>query len=226
MITLTAFEWVPEPRQGFVKDLRVRWALEEAGLAYKEELIGLKEKLSARYRNRQPFAQVPVLETDEVKLFESGAIVLHVAENSEVLMPRDVYGRARTKVWMFAALNSVEPPLEYFADIEFFSSGDQWTGPQRDAAEDAVHGKLVALEHWLGTKDYLESQFSAGDLLMTTVLRNLRTSELLSKYAAVAAYRQRCEARPAFKKAMEDHLRPFGIARRSAAVGSGSVPNV
>lgn len=222
MITITAFEWVPEPRQGFVKDLRVRWALEEAGLIYNVELIGLKEKLSSSYRNRQPFGQVPVLETDEVKLFESGAIVLHVAESSEILMPRDAYGRARTMAWIFAALNSVEPSLEYFADIEFFSSGDSWTGAQRDAAVDDVHRKLAALEHWLGTKDYLENQFTAGDLLMTTVLRNLRTSEILSKYTAVAAYRKRCEARPAFKKAMEDHLRPFGIASRSPTLGSTS----
>src|ERR1700737_2786370 len=115
MITLTAFRWVPPFAQGQVRDLRVRWALEEAGIPYQEWLIGPEDRATAAYRALQPFGQVPAIETDELKLFESGAIVLHIAEKCEALMPADANGRARTTAWMFAALNSVEPPIQTLA---------------------------------------------------------------------------------------------------------------
>ena len=209
MITLTAFSWVPPFAQGQVRDLRVRWALEEAGIPYQERLVGAEDRATAAYRALQPFGQVPAIETDELKLFESGAIVLHIAEGSEVLMPSDANGRARTRAWMFAALNSVEPPIQNLAGIDLFHAGEAWALARRPMVVEAVQMRLMALEAWLGDRDYLEDRFTAGDLLMTTVLRILRHTDLVTERPALKAYQQRCEARPAFQKAMADHLKPF-----------------
>lgn len=209
MITLSAFRSVPPVAQGLVRDFRVRWALEEAGLAYRERLIGSADLATAGYRALQPFGQVPAIETDELKLFESGAIVLHIAERSEALMPSEANGRARTTAWMFAALNSVEPPIQVLAELDLFHAGDAWVPARRATALEIVQNRLGALEDWLGGRDYLENRFTAGDLLMTTVLRILRHTEIVSKRPALKAYQERCEARPAFKKAMADHLKPF-----------------
>ncbi len=190
MITLSAFRSVPPFAQGLVRDFRVRWALEEAGIPYRERLIGPEAQQSAAYRALQPFGQVPAIETDELKLFESGAIVLHIAERSDALMPPDANGRARTSAWMYAALKSARRP----------------------AVLDKVQKRIAALEDWLGGRDYLEDRFTAGDLLMTTVLRILRHTDIVSERPALKAYQARCEARPAFKRAMADHLRPFAAS--------------
>lgn len=206
MITLTAFRWVPDFAQGLVKDLRVRWALEEAGLAYREKLIGPEDQASAGYRALQPFGQVPVIETGELKLFESGSIVLHLAEQSEALMPADALGRARTRTWVFAALNSIEPSVDNLGDTE---GKEAWAVARRPAAMEKVMRRLDELEAWLGEQDYLEGRFTAGDLMMTTVLRNLRQTEIVAKRPKLAAYVARCQARPAFQKALADHMRPF-----------------
>lgn len=209
MITLSAFRWVPPFAQGLVRDFRVRWALEEAGIPYRERLIGPEDQATAAYRALQPFGQVPAIETDELKLFESGAIVFHIAERSEALMPSDANARARTSAWMFAALNSVEPPIQVLAALDLFHAGEAWAAARRPIAVEAVQKRLGALEDWLGGRDYLEDRFTAGDLLMTTVLRILRHTDIVSKRPALKAYQERCEARPAFKKAMADHLKPF-----------------
>jgi glutathione S-transferase len=209
MITLTAFRWVPPFAQGQVRDLRVRWALEEAGIPYRERLIGPADQATAAYRALQPFGQVPAIETDELKLFESGAIVLHIAEHSEMLMPCDANGRARTITWMFAALNSVEPPILELGRLDFFHAGEAWAAARRPMAVEAAQKRLAALEDWLGPRDYLENRFTAGDLLMTTVLRILRHTDIVTGRPALKAYQERCEARPAFQKAMADHLKPF-----------------
>jgi glutathione S-transferase len=209
MITLSAFRWVPPFAQGLVRDLRVRWALEEAGIPYRERLIGSGDLATAAYRALQPFGQVPAIETDELKLFESGAIVLHIAERSEALMPPDATGRARTSAWMFAALNSVEPWVQILAELDLFHAGEAWVPVRRPAALEAVQKRLGALQDWLGGRDYLEDRFTAGDLLMTTVLRILRHTDIVSKRPALKAYQERCEARPAFKNALADHLKPF-----------------
>ena len=206
MITLTAFRWVPEFAQGLVKDLRVRWALEEAGIPYQEKLIGPEDQASAGYRTLQPFGQVPVIESDELKLFESGSIVLHIAEQSEALMPLDPAGRARTRTWVFAALNSIEPSVDNLGDTE---GEEAWAVARRPAAMEKVERRLGDLETWLGEQDYLEGRFTAGDLMMTTVLRNLRETDIVAKRPRLAAYVARCQARPAFQKALADHLRPF-----------------
>ena len=216
MITLSAFRWVPPFAQGLVRDLPVRWALEEAGIAYQERLIGPEDQASAAYRALQPFGQVPAIETGELKLFESGAIVLHIAEKSEALMPADANGRERTKAWMFAALNSVEPPVQSLAELDLFHAGEAWASTRRPMALEAVQKRLAPLEDRLGGRDYLEGRFTAGDLLMTTVLRILRHTDIVSARPAMKAYRERCEARPAFRKAMADHLRPFEAAAARA----------
>jgi glutathione S-transferase len=206
MITVSAYRWVPDFAQGLVKDLRVRWALEEAGLPYRERLLEAGEKDAAEYRGLQPFGQVPVYQTEGLALFESGAIVLHIAQQSEALMPHDAMGRARTTTWVFAALNSIEPAVDHLGDTE----GDEaWAVARRPAALEKVQRRLGELETWLGDKDFLEGRFTAGDLMMTTVLRNLRETDLVRNRPKLAAYQARCEARPAFQKALAAHMRPF-----------------
>jgi glutathione S-transferase len=209
MIKVTAFRSVPPFAQGLVRDVRVRWALEEAGIPYQERLVGREDRATAGYRALQPFGQVPVIETDELKLFESGAIVLHIAEKSETLMPADANGRARTTAWVFAALNSVEPPVDKLAELDLFHSGEAWAVARRPMVVEMVQNRLGALEDWLDGRDYLEDRFTAGDLLMTTVLRVLRHTDIVSGRPTLKAYQQRCEARPAFQKALADHLKPF-----------------
>src|SRR5262249_11585347 len=164
-IKVTAFRWVPPFAQGLVRDLRVRWALEEAEIPYQEWLIGPEDQASAAYRALQPFGQVPAIETGELRLFESGAIVLHIAEGSEALMPLDANGRARTRAWMFAALNSVEPAVQNLAELDLFHSGEAWVVDRRPMAIESVQKRLAALEDWLDGRDYLEDRFTAGDLL-------------------------------------------------------------
>jgi len=209
MIILTAFRWVPPFAQGLVRDLRVRWALEEAGIPYQEKLIGPGDQASAAYRALQPFGQVPAIESGDLKLFESGAIVIHVAEGSEALMPPDANGRARTSAWIFAALNSVEPHVQNLAEIDLFNAGQSWAAARRPAAVEMVQKRLDAVEGWLGDRTYLEDRFTAADLMMTTVLRILRHTDIVSERPALKAYQARCEARPAFQKALGDHLKPF-----------------
>jgi glutathione S-transferase len=208
-IEVSAFRWVPPFAQGYVRDLRVRWALEEAGLSYKATLIDPQIKTSQEYRAWQPFAQVPAYRDDEVEMFESGAIVLHIAAKSEALAPKDEAGWARTMTWVLAALNSVEPHVQNLVAIDFFHAGEAWTKERRPQVEAMVNGRLEALSHWLDGKDYLEGRFTAGDLVMTTVLRMLVNSGVLSRFPVLDAYRRRGEARPAFGRAMEAQMQPF-----------------
>jgi glutathione S-transferase len=213
MIKVTAFTWVPDFAKGLVRELRVRWALEEASLPYEEILLEQGDQNADQYRDTmQPFAQIPVLEESGLRVFESGAIVLYVAERSPVLLPRAPAARARAVSWMFAALNSVEPHVQNLALIDLFHSGEAWARLRRPGAEDMVRNRLAALERRLGGREYLEDSFTAGDLLMTTVLRGLRHTDLVSEFAAVKAYQARCEARPAFMRALTDHLAAFDKA--------------
>lgn len=209
MVKVSAFRWVPPLAQGLVRELRVRWALEEAGLTYQERLIGPEDQASHAYRCLQPFGQVPAYEDNGLVLFESGAIVLHIAERCEALMPSDPAARARTKTWMFAALNSIEPHIQNLAEIDLFHAKEDWAKLRRPAVVDAVKARLAPLAEWLSAREYLEDRFTAGDLLMTTVLRILRHTDLLAKMPVLEAYRLRCEARPAFRKALADHMAPF-----------------
>ncbi|HZO46814.1 MAG TPA: glutathione S-transferase family protein [Xanthobacteraceae bacterium] len=208
-ITVSALRWVPPFAQGLARDFRVRWALEEAGLPYEERLIGPEDQTSESYRALQPFGQIPAIEDDGLPLFESGAIVLHIAERSEALMPSDPAGRARVTCWAFAALNSIEPRVQALAEIDLFHADAEWAKTRRPAVEQVLNTRLTALAARFNGRDYLEDRFTAADILMTTVLRVLRHSNLLAQFPALEAYRQRCEARPAFQKAMADHLAPF-----------------
>jgi glutathione S-transferase len=210
MIEVYAFKWVPPFARGLVRDLRVRWALEEAGLAYKPRLIGREDQDSAEYRAHQPFGQVPAYEEDGLQLFESGAIVLHIAERTEALLPRDPAARARAVQWVFAALNSIEPHVQQIAMIDGFYKDEEWAKLRRAGALDFANRRLDALTARLGDKEWLDDgRFTCGDLLMTTVLRIGVACGLLAPREALAAYVARCEARPAFQKALAAQLAPF-----------------
>ena len=209
MIRVTALRWVPPFAAGLVRDLRVRWALEEAGRAYEERLIGPEEQASKEYRRLQPFGQVPTYEEDGLVLFESGAIVLHIAERSEALMPADTAARARVIAWMFAALNSIEPSVQQVALVDLFYPNEEWAKLRRPRVVEMVEKRLDELARAMAGRDYLEERFTAADLLMTTVLRILRHTDLVERRPELHAYQKRCEARPAFQKALADQLAPF-----------------
>jgi glutathione S-transferase len=208
-IRITAFKWVPAFAQGLVRDLRVRWALEEAGLAYEEKLIAHGENKSPQHLALQPFGQVPVYEEDGLVLFESGAIVMHVGERCPALLPADGARRARARSWMFASLNSVEPMVQSLARIDLFHANEEWAKARRPAAEKEVRERLDAVATALHGQDWLEGEFSAGDLLMVSVLRILRHTDLVTGHRVLAGYVARGEARPAFQRALAAQLAPF-----------------
>ena len=209
MITITGFNFVPDFAQGLVRDLRVRWALEEAGLFYQVRLVTHDEKLTPAYRALQPFSQVPSYQDDDLALFESGAIVLHIAGSSAALLPPDKSGRARAMAWVFAALNSVEPFIMGLIDVDIFSREEPWAKASRPHQEAMVKKRLADLAEWLTGRDWLEDRFTAGDLMMATVLRILRHTNLVTSDPTLATYLARCEARPAFQKAVTDQLASF-----------------
>jgi glutathione S-transferase len=207
-VQVAAFPWVPPFAQGYVRDLRVRWALEEAGLAYETVLIGPQVQASDAYRDWQPFGQVPAYRDGEVEMFESGAIVLRIAGKSEALSPRDEAGAARVTTWVVAALNSIEPHIQNLAQIDVFHQGEAWTVERRPQVEAFLKRRLGRLAEWLGDKDWLEGRFTAGDLIMVTVLREV-PDDLLAEFPTLAAYRARGIARPAFGRALEAQLATF-----------------
>jgi len=210
-IRLTAFKWVPSKAQGLVKDLRVRWALEEAGLDYDENLLAVGEHKSAAHRALQPFGQVPVYEEDGLTLFETGAIVMHLGQRCPTLLPTDPGRRARTITWMFAALSSVEPLVQNLATIDLFFANEDWGKLGRPEALRMAQARLEGLASALEDRDYLVQEFTAADLLMTTVLRIRRHTDLVENMPVLAAYQARCEARPAFQRALTAQLAPFAV---------------
>jgi len=211
MINCYAFGSVPPFAQGLVRDLRVRWALEEAGLPYRVTLIGDGGGAipPSRYRAIQPFGQVPAIEDGGLTLFESGAIVLHVAERSERLLPRDPSDRAHVIQWMFAALNTIEPRVQGLAEIDLFYSGERWAQERRPSAEQALRQRLAELAAQLDGREYLVDSFSSADILMTSVLRILRHTDLLERESVLTAYKERCESRPAFARALAGQMAAF-----------------
>ena len=208
-IRITAFKWVPPFAQGLVRDLRLRWALEEAGLPYEEKLLGPGEQNSPEHRAVQPFGQVPVYEEDGLTLFESGAIVLHIAERCPALLPADPTRRARARTWLLAALNTLEPHIQSLTAVDLFFANEEWARLRRPSAEKMVQTRLDQLATALGTRDYLDGEFTAGDLVMTTVLRFLRHTDLVKNMPVLAAYQARCEARPAFQRALAAQVGHF-----------------
>ncbi len=210
MPTVTAFQWVPPFAEGLVRDLRVRWALEETGLTYEDRLLGFEDTATPEYRAWQPFGQVPAYRDGTVEMFESGAIVLWIAQSSDQLMPADPAGRAMVMTWMFAALNSVEPSISELSGIDLFHADEAWTRERRPQVEARVRQRLAALQTALGDRPWLvEGRFSAADILMTHVLRALRHTDIVADYPALADYVARAEARPAFQRALADQMKPF-----------------
>jgi glutathione S-transferase len=210
MITISAFKWVPEFARGQVRDLRARWALEEAGLPYRARLLEQGDQDKPEYRALQPFGQVPILQEDGLVLFESGAIVLHIGERSEALLPKEAAPRGRATQWLIAALNSIEPFLMNVAIIDLFYAQEEWAKQRRPGAVEFVRRRLSALSASLGDKPFLDGdRFTAGDLMMTTVLRILNHTDIVSGDGRLAAYVERCTARPAFKRALDAQIGDF-----------------
>ena len=210
MTTISAFKWVPEFAHGQVRDLRARWALEEVGLPYKARLLEQGDQDKPEYRAMQPFGQVPVLEEDGHVLFESGAIVLHIGDRSEALLPKEAGARARAMQWLIAALNSIEPFVMNVAVIDLFYAQEEWAKLRRPGAVDFVQKRLSALSKSLGDKSFLDGdRFTAGDLMMTTVLRILSHTDIVSSDLRLAAYIERCTGRPAFKRALNAQIGDF-----------------
>jgi glutathione S-transferase len=216
-IEISAFNWVPDFARGVVRDLRVRWALEEIGLPYRVRLLSPIGDKPEDYLLEQPFGQVPVFVEGDLRLFESGAILLHLGERSDLLLPRDPAGKARATCWLIAALNSIEPMMFELVNIDIFGGGAAWAQERRPEAERKVRERLGRLSHWLGDKDHLEVRFTIADLMMTTVLRNVRHTAIVAEHPNLAEYQARCEARPAFQRALDAQLADFADAPQLAA---------
>jgi len=207
--TLTAFERSPDRGKGQARDMRVRWALEEVGQPYDVRLVSFSAMKEPAHRALHPFGQIPTYEEGDLALFESGAIVLHIAQLHDGLLPDDANARARAITWMFCALSTLEPPI-VDREIAWFLERDQTWYEQRLAmVEERIRGRLGELSRRLGEADWLDDAFSAGDLLMVAVLRRLNGSALLAEYPNLSRYVARAEARPAFQRAFDAQLAVF-----------------
>ena len=207
--TITAFERSPDRGQGLARDMRVRWALEEVGQPYDVRLVSFSAMKESAHRMLHPFGQIPTYEEGDLAFFESGAIVFHVAERHAGLLPVDANARARAITWMFAALNTVEPPIVNREIATLLERDKTWYKERLAVLDDRVHERLRELSSRIGDADWLDGAFSAGDLLMVTVLRRLNKSGILEKYPNLSAYVARGEARPAYKRAFDDQLAVF-----------------
>lgn len=214
---VSAFRWVPGFAQGLARDLRVRWALEEIDRPYRVRLIDALAPRPAEYFRDQPFGQVPCYRDEEVQLFESGAILIHLGLSDERLLPADSQGRGRAIAWLVAALNSIEPAIFELADIDIFRRKEEWTRQRRPQVVEKIDEKLEQLAEALGDRQWFEDRFTIGDLMMTSVLRILRHTDLVARHQRLADFVARCEARPAFQRALEDQLSLFRENQPQAA---------
>jgi len=214
--TITAFQASPDRGRGLARDMRVRWALEEVGQPYDVRLVSFGEMKEAAHRRLHPFGQIPTYEEGELDLFESGAIVLHIAEHHAGLLPKDPNARARAIAWMFAALNTVEPPIVERSMAMILERNKSWYEERQAMLDDRVHGRLRELSHRLGDADWLDGAFSAADLLMVTVLQRFGKAGDLGNYPNLAAYIARGEARPAYQRAFADQLAVFTASQAKA----------
>lgn len=205
-ITITAFERSPDGGKGLARDTRVRWALEEAGLPYEVRLVSFKALKEPAHRALHPFGKIPTYEEGGLVLFETGAIVLHIASRHAGLLPEDAHARARAITWMFAALNTIEPPILELANARLLERDKPWSEQRLPQVQDRVRDPLRQLSDRLGDADWLDGAFSAGDLLMVSVLLRLRPSGILDEFPKLAAYVARGEARPAYKRAFAAQL--------------------
>jgi len=200
-VTITAFERSPDGGQGLARDTRVRWALEEVGQPYEVRLVSFGAMKEPAHLALHPFGQIPTYEEGDLVLFETGAIVLHIAERQPGLLPDDADARARAIAWMFAALNTVEPPILEFATARLFEKDRPWFEERLPLVEERVRNRLRQLSARLGDADWLDCVFSAGDLMMVSVLLRLKSSGMLNKFPNLAGYVARGEARAAYKRA-------------------------
>lgn len=210
--TITAFEASPDEGQGLARDMRVRWAFEEVGQPYNVRLVSFKEMKQSAHRALHPFGQIPTYEEGDLTLFESGAIIFHIAERHAGLLPADANARARAITWMFAALNTMEPPIVELEQFPYAEGDKPWFKERLPLIKDRVRIRLDELSNRLGKADWLDGAFSAGDLLMVMVLRRLKGSNILNEYPNLTAYVARGEARPAFKRAFDAQLAVFTAA--------------
>ncbi|MDX8447645.1 glutathione S-transferase family protein [Mesorhizobium captivum] len=217
--TITAFERSPDRGRGQARDMRVRWALEEVGQPYDVRLVSFEEMKQPAHLALQPFGQIPTYEEGGLVLFETGAIVLHIAEHHAGLLPDDANARGRAISWMFYALNTVEPPILDLQIAKFAERNESWHERRLPMVHDRIRGRLGELSVRLGDADWLDGDFSAGDILMVTVLRRLNMSGLLDEFPNLAAYVARGEARPAFKRAFDAQL---AVAIAASAGGEGT----
>ena len=208
-IEITAYRWVPDFAQGLVRDLRVRWALEEIERPYRVRLLDATKPRPAEYFCEQPFGQVPIYKDRQVELFESGAILIHLGMQDERLLPSDKAGQMRGIAWLIASLNSVEPAILPLLMINVFNRGEAWTDEARPKFMERLAGRLKCVSDALGEKDWLEGRFTIGDLMLVTVLRQLRGTDALNEFPNIAALVPRGESRPAFQRALSDQLAAF-----------------
>ena len=214
-ITITAFERSPDGGKGLARDTRVRWALEEAGVSYEVRPVSFLALKEPAHLALHPFGQIPTYEEGDLALFETGAIVLHIAERHAGLLPADANARARAITWMFAALNTVEPPILELANAKLLERDQPWNERRMPIAADRVRDRLKQLSARLGDADWLNGAFSAGDLMMVSVLARLKVSGILDEFPNLAAYVARGEARPAYRRAFEAQAALY--AAKSAA---------
>lgn len=215
-ITITAFESSPDRGQGLARDMRVRWALEEVGQPYGVRLLSFAAIKQPEHRRLQPFGQIPTYEDGDLVLFETGAIVLHIAQTHPGLLPEDADAKARAIVWMFASLNTVEPPILELQNAVLSERDKPWHEERMPVLKDRIRVRLRELADWLGEKEWLEGEFTAGDLMMVIVLRRLERSGLLAEYPSLQAYVVRAEARPAYQRAFDDQLTIFKASQEKA----------
>jgi glutathione S-transferase len=207
--TVTAFDWVPDFARGLVRDLRVRWALEEIGRPYDAELLNARSPRPEEYLERQPFDQVPAFTDGDLQIFETGAILLYLGDKDDRLLPREGQARWTAISWLIAALNSVEPAFTRLVGYDIFNKDKDWAQAARESALGVCKQKLGRVSDALGSKEWLAGQFSVADIMMITVLNNLRHTDLVAEYPSLAAYKTRGEARPAYKRALEAQLADF-----------------
>lgn len=211
--TITAFESSPDRGQGLARDMRVRWALEETGQPYETRLVSFKAMKEPAHRALHPFGQIPTYEEGDLALFESGAIVLHIAQRHAGLLPADANARARAVMWMFAAINTVEPPILELQTAKFAEGDKPWTAERLPLIKQRIRHRLDELAVRLGDSEWLDGAFSAGDLMMVHTLQRLKPSGLLGDYPNLAAYVARGEARPAYQRAFAAQLAVFNGQR-------------
>lgn len=208
ILEITGYQWVPPFARGFVRDLRPRWACEEAGIPYRERLADVTDKPDWLLE-AQPWGQVPIMRDGDIVLFESGASLLHLGEKSETLLPHEPQRRAEAISWLFGAFNSVEPWMFEWVNVTAFARDEDWARLRRPSLEEFIAKRLAPLEQRLCNQDWLGDSFTIADIAMVTVLRAIGGSKLLADHPATQAYVARGEARPAFKQAMTDQLAAF-----------------